>query len=649
MKTVPKLGQLGSGYVPLMPRTLLLPHVLLLLLLLLPAFECNTVRTKSVFQKEKISIEIGSGSGSRTGTSTNATAVTEVTEIDTNCADDEYYAFHNLEHYSCKWARDDPGVRCLLVDNYNHVTVRDKCQTSCNNCGIRFDNSTRSNSSNNSSHSNSSVISINEEDSTGTMNNNSNGNDNSTVSLPKRNQQTIEKRSRKERKAQVGLPCKSNSDCKSKICRENVCFASEECKSIKHIDGQQFRKNVINLVFVGSGFHSLDEWRREVARAFTAFDAFEFFGFDNPRYNAFYVDEYDSDGFCQFNCEGVSSLLCCDVQAARNISKNCFPAGPNLQTIVIENDERYGGGGYRYQNLATTSKHQLGPLVTVHELGHSLFELGDEYDNSLFTSKSGPNCDVKGCPKWADLDTHLGGGLCEVKGCQGGNFYLGESSFMDDLNSPVGHVNLRYTCCSYLALTKGVPPYCEKYDFGDGLLKYCQKDYQGYGGADIYISDDEGEGRSTITETNENEFTGKKFTVATSPILLTVNLEDDSFTLETLQEGPVLIQRRQFRGDYPNLHTVCDSLLKRIIEIKIEFDSGERKTLYFSESDTVEVPTPSSINETDITVEATTLDIIVEARSGLVVDLLVESIEITLWIRIRTWLSYFFHQVFGWL
>lgn len=112
--------------------------------------------------------------------------------------------------------------------------------------------------------------------------------------------------------------------------------------------------------------------------------------------------------------------------------------------------------------MATTSIHQLGPKVAVHEMGHSLFELGkfdiginlkekvdmglisinslstgDEYSTGHFTDSSA-NCDVEGCSKWADLNEHVGGGLCIERGCKNGSYFVGERSFMQFLDSPFG-------------------------------------------------------------------------------------------------------------------------------------------------------------------------------------------------------------------
>ena len=62
---------------------------------------------------------------------------------------------------------------------------------------------------------------------------------------------------------------------------------------------------------------------------------------------------------------------------------------------------------------------------------------GDEYSTGYFTDSSA-NCDVEGCSKWADLNEHLGGGLCVERGCQNGAYFVGERSFMQYLDSPFG-------------------------------------------------------------------------------------------------------------------------------------------------------------------------------------------------------------------
>ena len=156
---------------------------------------------------------------------------------------------------------------------------------------------------------------------------------------------------------------------------------------------------------------------------------------------------------------------------------------------MVQNSVKYGGAGYASLNIATTSLNSSGPQVAVHELGHSLFELADEYNSGSGTDNS-PNCGNNNCDKFSDLVSALSNVSCEIAGCRNGNYFIGENSLMRYLNYPMGDVNLRFTCCSYQALTKEMPAYCSKYEFTNGyLLSYCQKDYQGYG-SDSYNDSD---------------------------------------------------------------------------------------------------------------------------------------------------------------
>ena len=140
-------------------------------------------------------------------------------------------------------------------------------------------------------------------------------------------------------------------------------------RALKHQPGQEFDKDLLVIVFVGSGFTDLPSWRMSVAKTFYSFNEFEFFSYSNPRYIALYVDELDTDSYCNFQCEGVETLLCCDLSRMRSATKKCLPPGINVNTVVIENSKEYGGGGYRYANMATTSIHELGPKSPCMNIG----------------------------------------------------------------------------------------------------------------------------------------------------------------------------------------------------------------------------------------------------------------------------------------
>lgn len=279
----------------------------------------------------------------------------------------------------------------------------------------------------------------------------------------------------------------------SSFCKNGACYATRECNAIKHEKDTKFHNKVI-IVFVGSGFTSShDDWMTTLNQTFSGFAHFPFFSWDNEKIKIFYVDRLE-ESFCDFNCDGIDRLLCCNLKHTKRLSQKCFPSESNVQTVVIHNDNRYGGAGYLSSNVATTTTHDKGHLVAVHELGHSLFELGDEYISGTGDIKN-PNCDNKGCEKWQqwiNLAQNSNNGEFESIGCfknscKGGVFFSASpSSFMKSLDSPVGEMNLLYSCCTFLVLTNNFPTYCNKY--GDGLFDFCQNDYQGYGGPTVYSS-----------------------------------------------------------------------------------------------------------------------------------------------------------------
>ena len=148
-------------------------------------------------------------------------------------------------------------------------------------------------------------------------------------------------------KQSVGQFCEEDGDCASWTCRENTCFASPECKALKHTPNKEFDENMIVLVFVGSGFNDIISLRKQVARTYWGFQNFEFFDYSNTLYNAFYVESLEENSFCDFNCHGIDRLLCCDVTKTRELTSKCLPPGVNVNTVVIENSEKYGGAGYQ--------------------------------------------------------------------------------------------------------------------------------------------------------------------------------------------------------------------------------------------------------------------------------------------------------------
>lgn len=117
--------------------------------------------------------------------------------------------------------------------------------------------------------------------------------------------------------------------------------------------------------------------------------------------------------------------------------------------------------------------------------GSSLFGLADEYSSETAptSAPAAPNCQVAGCPDFADLKNAPGGWWQEksfsniqcVPGCKDGSVasFVGRKSMMGFMTLPFGAANERITCCKYL-FHGFTPPYCADFDKnGLNLREYC--------------------------------------------------------------------------------------------------------------------------------------------------------------------------------
>jgi len=498
------------------------------------------------------------------------------------CADDDFYTYNGNKNQTCAWVAQDTENRCSEID-VNYIEVRDRCRVTCDNCG-------------------------------------------STVAIGRT----------------TGQWCTEGSQCSSGVCRQHTCYASDYCKTLKQPWGDTFERNKVILVFVGSGFTDHKEWQEQVHDTFSVFNQFPMFANSNLRFNVFYVDMLEEE-FCEYGCKGIDTLLCCNTNTAKVLASKCFPPQATLHTIVIHNDEKYGGAGYRNSNMATTGTHADSGYIAVHELGHSLFEFGDEYKEGKFNAANSANCDVAGCPKWSDLSDHLGMELCVSQHCQGGNYFVAEPSFMDDFRAPVGVVNLRFTCCTYLALTKGVPSYCDRFEFGLGLVEYCKNDYQNYGELDyqnLYSSEQ-------FDKTYDYQFRSRYFYVA-RPAVIYFDLNEETFGYvdqhNRFGTTPAIHRRRQMLGDYYDIYSAFHKGVKKVHKITIKYDSDQTQELLFNPIAYIDSPIEDelvvmAIGDDDQSI----MEIIVDGSKGLVDDVEFEEILINSWTVFCYWVSTIWH------
>jgi hypothetical protein len=89
-----------------------------------------------------------------------------------------------------------------------------------------------------------------------------------------------------------------------------------------------------------------------------------------------------------FWCNGIERLLCVDVGKAKAFAANA----PRADLVAaIANSEMYGGAGYIQSDLATAAAANFwASEVFLHEFGHALGDLADEYDYGGGDTYNGP-------------------------------------------------------------------------------------------------------------------------------------------------------------------------------------------------------------------------------------------------------------------
>ncbi len=244
---------------------------------------------------------------------------------------------------------------------------------------------------------------------------------------------------------------------------------SRECvkiKSSKNSEGQS-----INLVFVGSAFGSqLNQFEATVRRHWRAIERFTPFSPQINTMNVWIVKASSpTDGFCA-SSSPIERLITCDITKAKALADRCT-SQTNREIIVIHNSDQHGGSG---GEISVSTNSPYAPATIVHEIGHTLFKLADEYTRSDAGGR-GPNCggQFRQCSGWQDL-IDAGLATCE-SGCRNNSKFTSSPSIMRDLNeTSFGHMNQRNICCIFKQKTGEYPRFCQTYqNIGAGLDSYC--------------------------------------------------------------------------------------------------------------------------------------------------------------------------------
>src|SRR5262245_53968132 len=78
-----------------------------------------------------------------------------------------------------------------------------------------------------------------------------------------------------------------------------------------------------------------------------------------------------------YYCGGIDRLICVDSFAVNNVLAASLRVDQRDLVVILVNDETYGGSGGAF---AVLSLHPASTEIALHEIGHTLGLLADEYD-----------------------------------------------------------------------------------------------------------------------------------------------------------------------------------------------------------------------------------------------------------------------------
>lgn len=157
-----------------------------------------------------------------------------------------------------------------------------------------------------------------------------------------------------------------------------------------------FGDNRVDLVIVGDGYTASEMglYHQDAARIAADFFRYEPFVTYEPYFRVTIVDVVSAESGVDndptpgilrntamdmaFWCSGIERLLCVNVSKAWSFAS--AGAADVDQILAIANSTKYGGAGYPSSNVGTVSGRNAAAVeVAIHEMGHSLGKLADEY------------------------------------------------------------------------------------------------------------------------------------------------------------------------------------------------------------------------------------------------------------------------------
>jgi|GEM_PF-1926779 len=174
----------------------------------------------------------------------------------------------------------------------------------------------------------------------------------------------------------------------------------------------------IDITFLGVGYNETSSLAEDVAEYIDYYGkggglfSVSPYKENRERFNFYFVNE-SADLGCGLGYGEIASVVRCDDNKVMELASQC----PSDQVIVLIKSEEFCGSASSYAKICTG---KAGKDVLLHELGHTLAGLGDEYEydkvypgfSVVATNYQFPNCDVAQCKKWQGIE-----GTACFKGC----------------------------------------------------------------------------------------------------------------------------------------------------------------------------------------------------------------------------------------
>lgn len=180
----------------------------------------------------------------------------------------------------------------------------------------------------------------------------------------------------------------------ARLLRNSAVKATTKAASTTTLVDSGAAADRLDLVFVGDGYTAaeLGKWQTDAQTVVNGLMSDPLFNVYRRRINIRRVDVASAESGVDepdlglyrdtamdaaFNCANIDRLLCANTAKVQSIAGSVLQADARDVVIVVANSTRYGGSG---GSIAAISMHAAAVELALHELGHTLFGLADEYD-----------------------------------------------------------------------------------------------------------------------------------------------------------------------------------------------------------------------------------------------------------------------------